>query len=886
MRIIKPQRISIFQRAFEVRGEKLLSIGLTAYTPFDAPDLPLPEISMWQELPKQAGQDVGVDEGLPKPRGEVLVFGKAFAPGGKPRTVFRVRVRVGDIDKALFVVGKRHWVHGAPSDAEPLTELALGWDKAFGGPSFLQNPLGMGVAPVEIDGKQVHQLPHLEDPDALMKSPKDRPTPMALGPIDPAWPQRMGKLGTYDAKWLEEDFPGFARDLDPDYFMLASDDQRLPAYFQGGEPIEIENLHPEQPRLQSRVTSLIGRCFATKRTPTGEVFEEVATRLETVILLPNVRRMVSIFRGVLRVTEDDAADVTCLLLGLELRGAQPKPVSHYREVLARRLDKKKGHLVALRDRDLVPAPDPSAPVLPDERFSDMDELLAREGVMEKRAHTRAQKELDNVRRSTLVLGIDPDEKGIPREVPPPEKQPNLEELADYMEALEKEVDKLETQAKAQQDQALAQAREELAQHGVDLDEQIERSKKEGGGPPKFRAADHLAQMRETARLGREMGAPMDEFEAKLEDPAFITQLESLEATQLQAYRTVGHHLPPASQPTEEAQQEMRARVMDARSKGVSMKGWDLTGADLSGLDLSGTMLEEALLEGADLRGCLLTGTNLTGAVLARANLTDARLGGARLEGANLGFVQAQGADFEGALMKKAVLWHGMLDGARLRGVDMRGADVFEANLAKVDMTGAIAEETLFFCCNFEGAQLDRARLHKAIFFRCRMPGASLQGTDLSAATIVELQAPGANMRGIRADNTRLVNTDEGQCDLSGADLTEASLGMSTLRGVNFQKAVLSNVRADGCDLSLADMRGARLDGASLRGARLMRTDLADTDLTGANLMEAMLQGAKLGGTQFVKANLFRATLMGAVGDGQTSFRDAHVVRTLYPRRKR
>src|SRR5262249_2341886 len=101
MRAIKPQRISVLERAFEVRHEPLPAIGLTAYVPFEAPELLLPEISMWKELAAQAGKDVAIDEGLPKPRGEVLLFGKAFAPGAAPRPAFQVRIAVGSVQKTV-----------------------------------------------------------------------------------------------------------------------------------------------------------------------------------------------------------------------------------------------------------------------------------------------------------------------------------------------------------------------------------------------------------------------------------------------------------------------------------------------------------------------------------------------------------------------------------------------------------------------------------------------------------------------------------------------------------------------------------------------------------------------------------------------------------------
>ncbi|KYF90705.1 hypothetical protein BE20_16880 [Sorangium cellulosum] len=882
MRVIKPQRVSILQRVFELKQERFLALGLTAYVPLDAPELPLPEIAMWQEVAKQLGKDAALDEGLPKPRGEVLVFGKAFSAGGQPRPAFRARVQVGPIDKVVYVVGKRRWERGVPTDPEPLTELALGWDKAFGGPGFAANPLGTGFAPTEENGKKIHALPQLEDPKRLVKSPNDRPPPAAFGPLDPTWPGRMDKAGTYDAAWLENDFPGLARDLDPEYFMAAPPDQRLPGFFQGDEPIALEHLHPEQAALTSRVTALAARCFLTRAA--GDVpLEEVATRLDTVVLLPNVARMIAIFRGVARVEEDDAHDVKCLLAALERRGA-PRPKEHYQAIFSQRLDKKKGALVAFRDRDLLPEPDPGAPALPDEKIGDMEDLLQREGVLERRSHERARRELEKARLSLRALGIDPDEKGVPRELPPPEAPPRLDDLPDYVERVESEAARIEAEAKAKQEEALAVARQELAEHGLNLDEIIERSKSEQGGPPRFRVDEHIARMRETAEAGRELGAPLEQLEAQLDDPAFLARLRKLEEAQLVAYRLTAHHLPPAAIPDAETRRDLRGRVEAALASGARavMTGWDLTGADLRGLDLSGAALQQALLERADLRGCTLSGADLSGAVLARANLEGVRLAGATLDGANLGEAQARGADFGGARLARAVLQRGALEEAVFRGADLRGADLLEARLPRGDLEGALADEVLFFECDLEGAKLDRASLRKATFYRCRMAGASLAEAVLEGAALVESRAEGASLRGARANNLRLVLG----CELGGADLSGAELALATMRGAAMAKADLSAVRADGCDLSESSLREARLAGASLRGARLIRTDLADAELSDANLMEAMLQGAKVPGASFQRANLFRANLMGAEGDARTSFKDAHVVRTLFPRRKR
>jgi len=269
-RVIKPLRLSLNQRVVTVRRAHHLSVGMLMYFPLDAPDVALPEVGMWQQVAVTLGKDAIFDEGLPKPRSEVLVFGRAYAPGGKPSPSFAARLRVERgggslVDKSIYVVGKRRWQLTGPTDPEPITEMALVWENAFGGPDFPLNPRGMGIAPVEEDGGKVHFLPHLESPDHLIRSHNDRPPPACFGALDPTLAGRMAKMGTYGTKWVEQEFPGFAKDLDPEYFQVAPEDQRVSGYFQGGESVVLENMHPTKPRLEARVPRVRARCFGPRR---------------------------------------------------------------------------------------------------------------------------------------------------------------------------------------------------------------------------------------------------------------------------------------------------------------------------------------------------------------------------------------------------------------------------------------------------------------------------------------------------------------------------------------------------------------------------------------------------------------------------------------------
>ncbi|MCC6555916.1 MAG: DUF2169 domain-containing protein [Polyangiaceae bacterium] len=881
MRVIKPFRLSILQRVLTVRRTHHLGIGALVLFPFDAPEVALPEITMWQKVAPALGKDAILDEGMPKPRGEVLAFGSAFAPGKQARPAFSARIQVASIDKTLYVVGRRRWKSGVPTDPEPITDVAITWQNAFGGPGYAPNPVGMGLSPVEEDGVKVHPLPHLEDPRHLLMSPRDRPPPACFGALDPTWQERIAKTGTYDAAWLERDFPGFARDLDPEYFQVAPADQRLPSsYFQGGEPITLENLHPDRPRIETRVPRLRVRCFVSRKGPEGDgPLEEVSTRLETLILFPNLERGVALFRGVADVVEDDATDLSVLLAAIE-RPDAPRPIDHYRDALARRLDKAKGYLHAIRERDLMPDPDPDAPSFPDEKVSDMEELTRREGRLEARSRARLGRELDRARLEMRAAGLDPDEK-LPKELPPAEEPPKLDELADFVEQAEKEADRLKKDGETQRKGAEEAARKTCAELGLDYEALVEKGRREGGGPPKFRADAELARLRGLAESGRALGVPLEDLEARIEDPAFVGTLRKLERDLLSTYRSFAHYFEPAQPPGAEAKAALRAEVERALAAGESLARRDLTCADLSGMSLAKADLREALLEGADLAGCDLQGADLSGAVLARATLAGARLRGANLAGANLGEAHAGGVSFEGADLKKAVLHRSRLDGARFGGADLRGADLFEAIVAGADLSGADASEVAFFRLDLGDARFAEAKLGKTIFFQCKGGKLDFAGAHLEGAGFLELKADQPIFRGAKASNLRILSTPECASELPGADFSGAELATSNFRGVNLAGATFEGATCDGSDFSEAVLRGARLATMRARGAMFMRADLTDADLTDADLMEALLQRSRLGGARFERANLFRANLTQARGDDRTSFAGANVKRTLF-----
>ncbi|HSN97638.1 MAG TPA: DUF2169 domain-containing protein, partial [Candidatus Nanopelagicales bacterium] len=583
MKIIKPQKLGLLTRVFEDDGQAYLVLTAMAFFPLGAPRKHLHEVALWKIAAEQLGRDAVLDACMSKQRGEVLVAGKAFAARGEPTTATSVRVQIGAVDKQLYVIGDRTWKATGASDPVPFLEMPITWERAFGGEGFARNPLGRGYKAVEVDGKSWHPLPNVEDARRLVKSPSDRPEPVGLGPIDQTWPQRMDKVGTYDREWLATRFPGFAKDFDWEFFNVAPEDQRIQGYFAPDEALRIEGMHPARRTIESRLPGARARFFVVKVKEGGEEeMVEAAARIDTVYLFPNVERGLTIHRGMIPIGEDDGADVKHIIAAFE-DPAAPRSVEHYRAVLEKRLDKRRGPLHALLDDDLMPPwEEPGEPV-PEDDWNDMTAVVELAGLRAAFAQRKVDQEIAAARERYVELGLDPSE--LDAKLPPPVEQPpkDLRAMPAYLDRVEVLIEQAKKDSESKQEEGLRRAREQCEELGLDFDQVVEEQKKKGGGPPKLGADEELEKMRDLAELGRNIGADVSELEARLADPAFEAQLRDAERRLLEVYRRAAHFFPEADRLDPEASMRARAELVAAHGRGESLAGRDLTGVDLSGL---------------------------------------------------------------------------------------------------------------------------------------------------------------------------------------------------------------------------------------------------------------------------------------------------------------
>ncbi len=894
MKVIKPRKPAVLHRPFEKNGKYYLSVKVGILFPFDQPERILPEVALWKLVAAELGKDAALDDGIPKRRGEVLLKARCFS-GGAPRRAMEVRLRMGSIDKTLWVFGNRVWRRGPAgpriSDPEPFEEMDISWDNAFGGPGFAMNPNGKGIAALQsAAGQPITPLPNVENPRALIATPNDRPVPAGFGPYEITWPQRASKAGSYGEGYLRERFPYYAADMDWSIFNAAPADQQLDGFLAGGVDFECSGLHPRKPVVRGRVPKLAARCFITRTNPEGESFSELKSVAESLWLFPHLERGILLFCSTGEISTDDAFDIRNLLVGVE-ETDNPKSVDHYRGVMNTRLDRSRGFLSFLRDGDLMPAPVPAASPLAEEE-NDMEQLTAVRNVALKRVRSRAERELAEAKaeakksRESIVAECKARGAPIPdlssydkilSEQIPPLKEAGLEELLDTdLDRIEREIKSMADDALAKQREAEARLRDQCRVQGIDYDALAEAERRKAAGPPKFSADERLAEMQKVREELARQGIVNQKLESMLADPELKTKLRKIETDLKEGYRRVAHYFPSSARMEPERAARVRTEIIERHRRGESLAGRDLTGADLSGLALKNANLSHALIADANLAGADLSGADLSGAVLARASVRDARLAGAKLNNANLGKANLAGADLNGSNLSGAILVEAVLENAALRGANLAGSDLMGAKLARADFSGAIAPEMRLLEPDLSGTRFEGANLAKALFYKARMTGANLKGANLERATMIgvegrKLDAAGAKLSGM------VVAMDS---NLEAADFSGASLEEANLRSANLQGANLEASNLDRADLSLCNLRRANLRKVSAKGTRFARAALEAAEMTDADLFEAVLQKATLDGANLQRSNLYRADFIRARLDSKTALKGANLKRTL------
>ena len=880
MKTVKPLRLSVITRPFLRSGHQRLGVTVIGMVSMGEAPVLLPEPEFWKIAADELGPMGAIDLGIPKVCAEFLATGHAYTHHQEEKTACAVALQVGELARQLLVFGDRFWLDGRATAAQPFESMRLDWTRAYGGPAFAENPLGIGHAHEIVNGLRVQRVPNIENPRQRLDRPDREVEPASLGAIDLSWPRRMRLIGRhYDTHWRENLFPGFSEDMDWRFFNAAPPEQRWDDRdsIPGGTPYEVWNMHPTLPVQRGRLPDWRARAFIARKTAPGqrepEHFDEVPMRHTTAWFFPHLAQVALIYHGEIAIAEDDADDVTHVMPAIELASEAPRPLAHYFEILQRRCHPETGALYAARDDELLPA-EAIGPWL-DTLDDDEESALVRN--MRERGDRLRQDMMQKAREA----GHDP---RLLRERPLPEpfrKPPTLADLPEFIERT-----RVFTQ---DQRRRLEDGRQELQRLGQlnavesrkvgfdtgDLVAGIDRATTKG--PPVFDGQTALQGMFGIAEAtGTPALSPAQQRE-------FTQVVEKGQRGLIDMYRMGAQHQSPADAMLSGPAAEARQRVQDIMATTRDLSAMDLTGADLSGMDLRGARLHRTLLESANLEDARLDGADATEAVLVRARLSGASLAGCVLRRANLSMAQCVQTAFTSAHLHETTLEkthfdrcdfsHAVLEHLTLLGLQFAHCSFDEARFAYV----TFIEQCCLQDCSFRGAVL-----HKVGLISCAVARLDFTRAQLEACAWAHTPGDdGIVFREATLRTTCFVGTSSlRNMDFEGATLVQCGLRDMPLDGARFVRATL-----DTCDFSACSFTGADLGAIDAPESLFIRADFTHASLRGANLMHASLQKARLVGTDLREANLFRADMSQTLMDSVTETRGAYIeqAKTL-PRR--
>jgi uncharacterized protein YjbI with pentapeptide repeats len=844
MKIIKPDHLSLLYATFprlpgipptdDAHG---LSLALLAGFPLnhDASEALLPENVIWQRIQEALPADEILDQGLPKPRAEFLVYGACCSRN--PVRGREIQVQVGTLRKGLHVFGPRFWRAHGLTTPRPFTRIPVTWRQAYGGIGHALNPLGLGHARLH---RGVHPLPLVEYPGHLAAFPRQKVPAASLTAIPAQWPQRRRYLGTVDAGWLEKHWPGLPGDCDPEYACIAPRDQRFSGFLHGGEKIAIQGMHPRLEHLRGAIPRMRARLFLQRGTGAAPACQEVACRMETVWLFPDSQTGIVLFRGVAATLDEECADIAVLQAGIEPLDQPPRPLDYYSQERERVM----GRTPAGADLDdLHPVADPSHGV---DQLPVSGSMMGAKASMAGMAaggigvvaaqggggeqsplHDLARTIQDDVSRHLDGIGLTPEQadtflaRAAGHDADLGEQGASSDDLLQHLQETASAIE-AETSAL-------------LARHGLTPEdaEQLLARHADAAQVPEEQYMEGLRHMAEREDLPQDVRAGLRDTMQ-----GFTGVQTALAALALKFSKATAS--PSAHDPNQSAQGHPKApegqtpvvhgplstgQALERHAGGMGLAHCDLRQCDLSGHDLSGADLRGAILDGVAWPGVNLAGADLSRAMISRADL--------------------RGADLTGANLDRAVL-----DQARLDSVTATGCFARRAQMQAVNLSGADLSQADLTAADCTRANLTRANLAAVQGQDLRLGSAVLQDADFSAAIL-----PGA-----RAD----AMTNGTGANFQGADLRNARWSGARLRGANFTAANL-----DGADLCKADLRQANLLGASARHARLIRADLRQANLVGLNLLQGSLRHADCRQACIQDANLFGVDLYKCTLDPRT-----------------
>lgn len=351
MRVIKPINSTIITRPFRFLKKNYLAINGIIFIDNNNNYKLKSEQDLWKQFSDvclKEFQTSVLEMGIPRKYPEFLVFGYGYGKYSK-HNVCAVSVKLNNVYKSLLVFGDRYWDGDNISDPIPFDKIPINWQNSYGGEGYEFNPFGKGKNEVLINGVKTLQLPNIEKAGNLIRKKNDSVKPEIFTPMFVDYPNKNMLMGTYDDKWREEDFPGFAKDIDWSYFNQAFPDQRLHS-LNANDEIVYSNLNPEYQELINYVPDIRLKAFLK---PKGKGFlDPIQLKLTSYWGFPHDNTAFLIYQNSIETISDDDSDFSDIILAIDYKD-DCRPKSHYEEIYRERTSFKIKPSSILYDGSLV-----------------------------------------------------------------------------------------------------------------------------------------------------------------------------------------------------------------------------------------------------------------------------------------------------------------------------------------------------------------------------------------------------------------------------------------------------------------------------------------------------------------------------------------------------
>ncbi len=734
-----------------------------------------------------------------KPKADLTLSGVAYPQAGKGGC--KVTFAVGEWKKSLAIFNDRFWHWGSASQPEPFSaesrEIPLTYENAYGGDSFLKNPVGKGAKHSRGDADDNSQpLPNIENVDYYLTSPSQKTDPAGFAPLKTGWGDRTALTGTYGDKWLKEEFPGFPKDFNWGYFNTAPQDQQVD-YLSGDETLYFENLRPETPSLSSKLPAIRPRLFVTGNVNKQEIFSEITLRLDTLHVDMESQKVYLLWRGLVGVQSDEYEELSHACLFHENMAEQMLPHEHYHAQFQASLaatdepfeieefEDEQGEELAIPEvaSELADEADATEEVSSDSIEHIFSQEMAQLKQKLKESGTSAEI-LD-------LLSLDMNEDVFSHKV-----------FENYSVSPE---DGENLIAKSHQDAAAF-----MAEQGHDLTELTKATESQG-----VEAPDNVV----------EITSKSDKIDKMLAENASFEEMD-----------LVGVDL------------------SNRDLSGVNFRQADLTKANLSGANLCGADFTDADLSNAKLQYVIAQKTIFNNAILDQVDASFADFSNSSFISSQCQRVVMIKANFSDAALSYADFSHGTLPGGNFLNASLlesifEGADLSQSQFEQIDAVG----------CDFSDANLrevfvSKSNLRQANFASSRLSLAIFEYCELSEAIFETVEAPKVMFTECTMNQTRAGE----ESNFLGAKVTGGSAVGIIFEGNNLQDAMFSQISLQSSDFSSTNLSGAVFDQCDMKLANFKKADVIDTKLSGLNLFQASFAKSNLLRTDLSASNLFGA----------------------------